>query len=430
MYYQIVSFNYKKCSLEERESIAFKNEEEIKDFLNILTDFDFIQEAFVINTCNRVEIVVASLDNFATYHAILGLLSKFKGVSFYNLEKNALRFEEDEAIEHFFNVVSSLDSMVIGEAQITGQVKDAFKLSYLNNTAGKELNRLLSYAIKCAAEVRNSTNISEHPISIASVAVTQAEEILDSLSGMVAIVIGSGEMGKLAAKHLLRAGADVLLVSRTKEHAQSLANELGENVKVGDYEKIPSYINKYRLLFTATSSKEPIITNDIVEDKNIERLWFDMAIPRDIDNSIKNEKIKIFFIDDLKEISKNNHALRKEQALIASEIVKRYKEDFLKWLQALSVEPVIKQMRLNIQDIVNSEVKRVIKKGYLPKEYEDNLRYMAIQLFDKFLHQPTKNMRELSKESDGTIAINAIKEIFNINTDSIDPKQYKKDSKK
>jgi len=429
VYYQVVSFNYKKCSLEQRESIAFKNNDEIREFLNILTDLDFILEAFVVNTCNRVEIVVASRDNFATYHAILGILSKTKGVRFHELDKNALRFEEDEAVEHLFNVVSSLDSMVVGEAQITGQVKDAFKLSYENGTAGKELNKLLSYAVKCAADIRRSTNISEHPISIASVAVTQAEEELKSLSGMVGVVIGSGEMGKLAAKHLLRAGADVLLVSRTKENAQALAYELGENVKVGDFKKIATYINKYRLLFTATRSKEPIITDDMIEDKEINRLWFDMAIPRDIDNTIKRENIKIYFIDDLKEISKNNHALRKEQAVIAADIVKRYKEDFLKWLQALAVEPVIKQMRLNILDIVQQEVQRATKKGFIPKEYSKNAEYMAVQLFDKFLHNPTKKMRQLSKESDGTVAINAIKEIFNINTDSVDPKQYKKDNR-
>ena len=429
MYYQVVSFNYKKCSLEQRESIAFKDENEIKSFLNTLTDFDFILEAFVVNTCNRVEIVVASRDNFATYHAILGILSKTKGINFYELEKSALRFEENEAVEHFFNVVSSLDSMVVGEAQITGQVKEAFRLSFKNGTAGKELNRLLSYASKCAAEIRNSTNISEHPISIASVAVAQAEDELSSLSGMVGVVIGSGEMGKLAAKHLLRAGADVLLVSRTKEHAQELAQELGENVKVGEYEKLPIYINKYRLLFTATSSKEPIITSSMIEEKKMDRLWFDMAIPRDIDKSINVDRIKTYYIDDLQEISKNNHALRKEQAVIAADIVKKHKREFLRWLQALAVEPVIKQIRLNIQDIVKQEVARVTKKGYLPKESSENLEYMALQLFDKFLHNPTKKMRELSKESEGTVAINAIKEIFNVNTDSVDPQQYKKDNK-
>jgi len=425
VYYQVVSFNYKVCSLEERESIAFKDENEIQEFLKLLTDFDFIVEAFVINTCNRVEIVSASKDNFATYHAILGLLSRVKRLNFHSLAKSAKRYEDSDAIEHIFSVVSSLDSMVVGEAQITGQVKDAYRLSFKNKTAGAELNKVLSYAIKCAAEVRNSTKISSKPISIASVAVAKAEEELKSLSGMVGVVVGSGEMGKLASKHLLRAGADVLLISRTKEHAQKLAQELGENVKVGDYSKLSVYINKYRLLFTATASKNQIITKNMIEQKNIDRLWFDMAIPRDIDNTINDSSIKIFYIDDLQEISKNNHALRKEQALKAAEIVQKYKDDFLKWLQALAVEPVIKQMRLDIDTLVKEEANRVIKKGFIPKEYQDNVEYMAKQLFDKFLHNPTKKLREISKESDGTQTIEAIKKVFNINTDSVDPKKYK-----
>jgi len=424
VHYQIVSFNYKKCSLEDRESVAFRDEEEIKKFLHLLCDFDFIVEAFVINTCNRVEIVSASRDNFATYHAILGLLSRFKSADFRKLSKIAARYEDEEAIEHFFSVVSSLDSMVVGEAQITGQVKDAFRLSFNNETAGDELNKLLIYATKCAAEVRNSTQISSKPISIASVAVSKAEEELKSLSGMVGVVIGTGEMGKLASKHLLRAGADVLLISRNKQNAIKLAQELGENVKVGEYEKINKYINKYRLLFTATASKEPIIIDDMVEDVTIDRLWFDMAIPRDIASDIENEKIRIYYIDDLKEISKTNHALRKEQALIAAEIVKRYKDEFLKWLQALSIEPVIKQMRLNIDAIVQEELQRVIKKGFLPKEYEKNLEHFGKQLFDKFLHQPTKRLREVSKSKDSLEYIEAIKDIFEINTDNVDPKKY------
>ena len=362
MYYQIVSFNYKSCSLEDRESVAFKSEEEIREFLNLLTKFDFIMEAFVVNTCNRVEIITASKDNFATYHAILGLLSKLKSVNFYKLDKMAKRFTNEDAIEHFFKVVASLDSMVIGEAQITGQVRDGFRLSKNNKTAADELENLLNFATRCAADVRTYTDISSKPISIASVAVSKAEEELNSLSGMVGVVIGTGEMGRLASKHLLRAGADVLLISRDKDNAISLAKELGENVKVGEFSKIKEYINKYRLLFSATSSKEPIITKEMIEDVNINRLWFDMAIPRDIDSDIQKPNIKIFYIDDLKEIAQNNHALRLEQAVIAEDIVKEHKEEFLKWLQSRSTEPIIKEMRLNILEIVESEVKRAIKK--------------------------------------------------------------------
>ncbi len=426
MHYQVVSFNYKRCDLSEREKLAFKSDDEIRDFLKTLVKFDFMLEAFVINTCNRIEVVTASKDNFATFHAILGLISRRSGVNFYELEKSAAKYEDEEAVEHLFKVVSSLDSLVIGEAQITGQVKQGFKLSYENGTAGKELNRVVSYAVKCAAEVRNATNISENPISIASVAVAQASEIMNgSLAGMTGVVIGTGEMGKLAAKHLLRSGADVVLISRTRKHSEELAMELGENVRVADFEEIPKYINRYRLLFTATASPEPIITAGMVEEKEIKRVWFDMAIPRDIED-IKDDRIDIYRIDDLQSISKNNHAMRQEQALRAYEIVNRYKDEFFIWLRALSVEPVIKQMRLDIERVIDSEIDRAVKKRYIPSDYRDNIRYLVKQTFDKYLHQPTKNMREISRSSDGGSKIEAVRDIFGIDVDNIDVQRYKK----
>jgi len=425
MHYQVVSFNYKKCDLQQREALAFRDEEEIKSFLDTLVGFDFMLEAFVINTCNRVEIVTASKDNFATFHAILGLISRRSGVNFYELEKSAFKYEDDEAVEHLFSVVSSLDSLVIGEAQITGQVKQGFRLSYLNGTAGKELNRVLSYAVKCAAEVRNATNISENPVSIASVAVAQAQELMNgSLAGMTGVVVGTGEMGRLAAKHLLRSGADVVLISRDIEKATQLAEELGENVRVDSLAKLEKYINRYRLLFTATASAEPIITMDMVEEKELDRVWFDMAIPRDIED-MEDCDIRIYRIDDLQSISQNNHALRQEQAIRASDIVKRYKEDFLCWLQALSVEPVIKNMRLEVERVVDEEVSRAIRKGFIPAELEGNVKHLVKQSFDRYLHRPTANMRNASKSSDEGMLIDAIKKIFEIDTDDIDPKKYK-----
>jgi len=424
--YLVVSFNYKHCSLESREKIAFTDDAATKRFLDLFAGMEMVLEAFVINTCNRIEIVAATRDNFASYHAAIGLLSKLTDAEFDELSATALRLEDEAAVEHLFSVVSSLDSLVVGEAQITGQVKEAFRLSHANGTAGKELNRLLSYAVKCAAEVRNVTNISQNPISIASVAVAQAIESMGgSLAGMTGMVVGAGEMGRLAAKHLLRAGADVLLLSRNRDHAEALAEELGENVRVTDFDRLRAVLNRYRLLFTATSAPEPIITPDMITEPELDRLWFDMAIPRDID-TIENENIHIYRIDDLQAISKNNHALRQEQALQAGEIVQKYREEFFLWLRALSIEPVIKRLRLQIDDVIDTEIARSVKKGFVPSGHEVNMKRMITQVFDKFLHEPTKRLRAISKESDGASTIDAIKTIFEISTEDVDPKKYKK----
>ncbi len=427
MYYQVMSFSHKNCDQGMREQLAFANDEEKIEMLNQLVAFDFIHESFIVSTCNRVEIVLATRDNFSSYHTILGLMSQKSTLNFYEVKDAGVRYDDEEAVQHIFSVVSSLDSLVVGESQITGQVKEAYMLSHRNGTAGRKLNRIISYAVKCAAEVRNVTNISQNPISIASVAVSQAHKILgDSMAGTTAVVVGTGEMGVLATKHLLRAGCDVVMMGRDQAKVELIAHSLGENVKAAPMEKLQKYVNRYRLLFSATSSREPIITQDLIENETIPRLWFDMAIPRDIED-MDVEKLRIFRIDDLRAISQDNHALREEQAVRAAEIVERFKDEFYAWLRALSIEPVIKKMRMNVEDAIDKEIKRAMNKGFVPQEYEDNMRKMAEQMFNRFLHDPTQNLRHSSTDKENANCIEAIKKMFEIDTDNIDLKQYKDD---
>ncbi|HFQ62326.1 MAG TPA: glutamyl-tRNA reductase [Epsilonproteobacteria bacterium] len=427
MYYQVVSFSHKNCDQGMREKLAFANNEEKIELLNLLVAFEFVHEAFIVSTCNRVEIVLATRDNFSSYHAILGLMAQKSDLNFYELKTTAERYDDEEAVHHVFSVVSSLESLVVGESQITGQVKEAFMLSHKNKTAGRKLNRLISYAVKCAAEVRNVTNISQNPISIASVAVAQAHHILgDNMVGMTGVVLGAGEMGVLAAKHLLRAKCDVVMLGRDLEKVELVAHTLGENVKADTVENLTKYINRYRLLFSATSAKEPVVTKEMIESDSVERLWFDMAIPRDIED-MGMDKLQLFRIDDLRSISESNHAMREEQAVRAAEIVEKYREEFYAWLRALSIEPVIKQMREHVSEAIDEEMKRAIKKGFVPSEAEDNMRKMAEQMFKRFLHDPTQNLRKSSTQRKNANCIEAVKRMFNIDTEHIDFKQYKND---
>jgi glutamyl-tRNA reductase len=412
MYYQVLAFNHHNCEQALREQLAFTDQDDKKNFLQELIAFKFIDEAYVISTCNRVEIVTATSDTFSSYHTILGLLSQKTNVDFYKLKSSGRCYNDEEAIVHTFSVVSSLDSVVIGESQITGQVKEDFKFSYNNGTAGVKLNRVLSYALKCAAEVRNVTEISKKPISIASVAVAQAYKIYgENISGMRGVVIGAGEMGVIAAKHLLRLGCDVLLLGRSLEKTEKIAESLGENVKASSMESLPKYLNRYRLVFSATSSKDPIILPWMIENSNLDRVWFDMAIPHDIDD-MGLEKLKLFRIDDLKNISNENYALKQEQAIKAKEIVLRYKDDYYTWLKGISIEPIIRDIRLQVQDAIDKELERAIKKRFVPEEYKENMHKMAEQMFNRFLHDATHKLRECSKKTDGSNKVEAISEVF------------------
>lgn len=419
MYYQVLAFNHHNCEQALREQLAFTDEEDKRTFLQELVAFKFIHEAYVISTCNRVEIVTATSDTFSSYHTILGLLSQKSNVDFYKLKSSGRCYDDEEAIIHTFSVVSSLNSVVIGESQITGQVKEDFRFSYNNGTAGPKLNRVLSYAIKCAAEVRNVTQISKNPISIASVAVAQAYKIYgENISGMRGVVIGAGEMGIIAAKHLLRLGCDVLLLGRNLEKTEKIAKSLGENVKASSIEKLPKYLNRYRLVFSATSSKEPVILPWMIENSNLDRVWFDMAIPRDIDD-MGLEKLKLFRIDDLKSISNENYALKQEQAIKAKEIVIRYKDEYYAWLKGTSIEPIIRDMRLQVKDAIEKELERAIKKRFVPEEYKENMHKMAEQMFNRFLHDATQNLRKCSKKTGGSNKVEAISEVFGMEAQEI-----------
>ena len=427
MSYQVISFNHKNCEQVAREKLAFATDDEKRVMLSKLTGFDFIQEAYIVSTCNRMEIVLSTKDAFSSYHAVLGLLSLKSGLSFYELKGMDGRYDEAEAISHIFSVVSSLESIVIGESQITGQVKDAFRFSFQNKTAGRDLNRVISYAVKCAAEVRNVTNISKHPISIASVAVTQAHQIYGAnISGMTGVIVGAGEMGIIAAKNLLRLDCDVLLLGRDKEKIAAIAKKLGDNVRFDTMDNFHKHLNRYRLLFSATSSKETVIKSSMIENRDLDRVWFDMAIPRDIEE-MELEKLQLFRIDDLKAISKENYDLKEEQATRAVDIIEKYKDEFYKWLRKLSIEPVIKEMRLQATSAIDKELERAIKKKFVPKEYRENIEKMAEQMFNRFLHDATQNLRQCSSESNSTKRVDAIKDIFKISTDNVDLSKYKKE---
>ena len=173
-------------------------------------------------------------------------------------------YEDDSAIFHLFSVVSSLDSLVIGETQIVGQLKDAFKFSIDNGFCSMKLSRAMQYALKCAATVRTQTSISQSPVSVSSVAVAKAKEIAGSLVGEEVLVIGAGEMSALAVKHLLTSGASVVIINRTPARAYALACNLEGDVRVEEWDNLKEYLHRVRFIFSATASSIPVITDDMI----------------------------------------------------------------------------------------------------------------------------------------------------------------------
>lgn len=392
MHYLIVSFSHKNSTLAIREKLAFVDEAAQLSAMKRLSEHPCISESMILSTCNRVEIFCSCGDTQEATEALFKLISEHSGLDGHELFERADVFDDEGAIHHLFSVASSLDSMVVGETQISGQLKDAFKLSQDNGFSAHKISRAMSYAFKCAAEVRNATNISSKPVSVASVAIAKVKESVGEVAGKKALVIGSGEMSVITCKHLVAQGVDVTVMNRTFEKAETIANEC--NARVRSYDELAYAINENELLFTATGSLAPIITDEMIKPVPYERYWFDMAVPRDIECDASLWSIQLFYVDDLKSIVSENIALREDEARLSYVIVRRHVSLFFEWLKTLSVEPLIKNMYLRASDAASIEASRVIQNGYIPKEYEYAVQKATAQALKRFLHPFAERMRD------------------------------------
>ncbi|MDF1874704.1 glutamyl-tRNA reductase [Sulfurimonas sp. SAG-AH-194-I05] len=419
MHYLNICFSHKNSSIEIREKLSYPNDEDMHGCLNKLNASKVINESILISTCNRMEVLCSCSDIIEATKHIFAMLSQRSGISEEELEGRADIYDNSSAIHHIFTVASSLDSMVIGETQIVGQLKDAFRFSHDNGYCSKKLARTMKSAFRCAAKVRNTTEISSKPVSMASVAVSKLKELMNDLSDKKALVIGAGEMSEITARHLVSAGADVCIMNRTKHKAEALALACGTQVL--DYEKLSTAVNEFDILFTATSSAVPIITDAIILPCDFERYWFDLALPRDI-NYHKGERINLYVIDDLKMIVDDNVKFREQASKAAHGIIGRAIIEFFESLESLDIEPIIKEIYIKAYKAAKEESSRVITKGFLPLEYEKVAQKMCEQALKRFLHDMTSSMRNTSEESIIDISSNMM-QIF---SKSIDKDKIKK----
>jgi len=392
MHYLLISFSHHNSTLEIREKLALNSEDELQTCLSKMVEHPSMNEAMIVSTCNRLEVLASVQNVLQTTDYIFSLLSQNANISVDELEGRADVFEDQGAMHHLFNVAASLDSMVVGETQIVGQLKDAYKFAKDHGYCAQKISRAMQYAFKCAAEVRNTSSISSKPVSIASVAVSKAKSQFDSIKDKTALIIGAGEMSRLCVKHLSSAGCKCVIMNRTLSNAQAIANECDDLVCVREYADLQEAINECDFVFTATGAPHAIITADMVEPTSFQRHWFDMAIPRDIDNC-EMSGLHIYRIDDLKDIVSENLALREDEAKLCYSIVGRYTVEFFQWLESLSVEPFIKDIYEKAMECASTETHRVIEKGYIPKEYEKQALKMNEQVLKRFLHDVTKRMR-------------------------------------
>lgn len=420
MHYYCISFTHKNTDLATREKLALGNEERKKELLRLISLDVSVFESLVLSTCNRVEIMVFAQDLAKIDIFLIDCIEKVcKTGQKESLLERVDAYEDSGAIHHLFSVASSLDSLVIGETQIAGQLKDAFKFAMLQGFCGVNISRAVHYAFKCAAMIRNQTQISKNPVSVASVAVQKAK-LQTSLEGARVLVLGAGQMGELACKNLLKEGAFITLVNRNLGRAKALDLKLGdERVCVVPLSELKSCLNTHSVVFSATNASEPVITDIDLEVVDFKRFFFDLAVPRDIDVS-ENDLISVVAVDDLEDIVRKNLALREHQAQNAYAIISEQTQSFYENLASLASAPLIKQLRLSIQEIASKQLEIAIKKGYLKKSDTNEAKAFARQLVNALFHKPTTKLKKISGKVQNDSVINALSYLFDLGEIKVD----------
>lgn len=429
MQYLALSFSHKKTPIELRERLAFADSAEVCFFLQQIKQLADIEEVILLSTCNRVELYCYTNTFEETKNFILKKLSQVKKVDLALLDQSVEVHKHIEAIHYIFCVASSLESVVVGETQIAGQLKDAYKTCFDAGFCSKAFTRLIHFAFRCAAKVRNHTQISGNATSVASVAIHQAKSLQKQYNfDKKAFVIGMGEMGILSAKYLLDDDYDIVICNRNQQRIQDFILQCDtkqkQKISICEFEHLQEKINMYPLLFSATGATEPIILKNMIKRVDFDRFWFDLAIPRDIEY-FEDESIKLFVVDDLRQVAQENLSLRKESLHKAYEIVGIATMEFSQWLQTLDVEPLIKKIREMAKEASLREINRAVKKGYIPKEYQHNVEKVVHQAFNVFLHKPTQNLRDQVNKQEIDIIIESIKNFFSIDEESLLINAYK-----
>ena len=415
----LVGVNHKTTPVEIREKLAF-TKGKIEESVDQLLNFPDIIEHTILSTCNRVEIYARANGQNSAIQSIKQFICDFHGLSAVQLEEHFYSYSNEAAIEHLFRVSSSLDSMILGEAQILGQVKDAYSLAKDLRSTGLVLNQLFEKAFSIAKKVREETGIAERSVSISSAAVELAQKIFDDLENHTVMLVGTGEMAELAAKHLISYGVKTVYVtSRTYERAANLARTL--NGSALDFEAFKNELYRADIVITSTSASSFIITKDMVakaihERKNKPIFFIDIAVPRDIEPDVNDlENVYLYDIDDLHVVVSANMKEREKESENAMHLISQEVNKFNNWLGTLDAVPTIVEIRKRVENIGNQEMERTLKKiPHLSEEDKKIICQMKNSMINKILHKPTIKLKQKTQSEDGHVYLKAIRHLFHL----------------
>ncbi|MEW6569594.1 MAG: glutamyl-tRNA reductase [Nitrospirota bacterium] len=406
----VIGLNHKTADIDVREKFAFSGSK-LEEGLAALKKIPDVREVIVLSTCNRVELYATVPDTEKAAESIKTFLSTFHNINRESLDNALYVYDDAGAVRHVFRVASSLDSMVVGEPQILGQLKDAFDLALQKKTTGVLLNKLMKKAISVAKRVRTETKIAENAVSISFAAVELARKIFTDLSRRTFMLLGAGEMAELAARHLISNGVKNVMVSnRTYERACELANEF--NGRPVRFDEFIHELVRTDILICSTGAPTYILTKSqmgkvMKERKQKQVFIIDISVPRNIDPEINTlDNVYLYNIDDLQDVVDKNLFERQKEAEKAEKIIEEEIATFLKWQSSLDSVPAIKALREKAEEIKKEELEKLLNKlaGIGEKEREA-IEYMASAIVNKLIHPPTAALKENSEEKDLLVAL-------------------------
>ncbi len=418
--------NHTTAPVDLREKIVFGSDI-VSDALGELTHQQGVNEAAILSTCNRTE-VYCSLED-ARNDRLTDWLSAYHGLKQEQLAPFLYTHPDAEAVKHMLRVASGLDSMVLGEPQVLGQLKSAYQAGLEAGSIGKLLGRLFQHSFKVAKEIRTTTTIGCHPVSVAFAAVRLAQQIFGDLSGQTALLIGAGDTIELTARHLHENGLSrMIIANRTFERSQHLASEYSAYaITLAD---IPQHLAEADIIISSTASQLPILGKGAFESaikKRKHRPMFvvDIAVPRDIEPQAGElDDVYLYTVDDLKNVIKDNLRSRQKAAKQAEEIIDTQVTHFMDWLSSLDAVSTIRALRdqaQTIQDEVFVLAQKELQKGVDPEQV---LQDVTRTLTNKLIHSPSTQLRAAGAEGRSDL-LSAAYELFNLNTDhsTQDPKK-------
>src|SRR5437764_6031591 len=411
----LVGLSHKTAPVEIRERLAF-NSEALRLALTSLVARNEVTEAIILSTCNRVEVVAESPND----RLIRDFLCDFHQISHDSVSKHLYSFRNTEAIRHVFRVAASLDSMIVGEPQILGQVKEAYRVAADAGTVGMHLTALMNRAFAVAKKVRSETGISQSAVSVSYAAVELARKIFGDLTGKTVMIIGASKMGELAAKHLKRNGvSSVLVTNRTFERAVELA-KVFEGAAV-PFEHFTDHMDRADIVISSTGAPHFIIGKILAEQimhrrKNKPMFFIDIAVPRDIDPTVNEiDNAFLYDIDDLQQVIDANLKERMKEASRAEEIIDSEVQAFCVKMQSREVVPLIVQLRDTVEKLRRDEIERNRRHlRDLSPEQQAAVDQITKSIVNKILHPPIEQLKQMAHDPQAPDLADIIRKIFNV----------------